>query len=132
MQIDLSQMITEGRNPASHNIDELTTEAMLRVINDEDKKVALAVEAILPQIAQVGCHHSRLQQRRSPDLLRRRHVGSSGDSGCQRMSADLRHAAQPGGWANCWRPHRNSAGGGKRRRQRGARRAGSAGYPVQR
>lgn len=53
MQIDLSQMITEGRNPASHNIDELTTEAMLRVINDEDKKVALAVEAIVPQIAQV-------------------------------------------------------------------------------
>ena len=53
MQIDLSQMITEGRNPASQNIDELSTEAMLRVINDEDKKVALAVEAIVPQIAQV-------------------------------------------------------------------------------
>lgn len=53
MQIDLSQMITEGRNPASQNIDELSTEAMLHVINDEDKKVALAVEAIVPQIAQV-------------------------------------------------------------------------------
>ncbi len=53
MQIDLSQMITEGRNPASQHIDELATEAMLRVINDEDKKVALAVEAIVPQIAQV-------------------------------------------------------------------------------
>lgn len=53
MQIDLSQMITEGRNPASQNIDELSTEAMLRVINDEDKRVALAVEAIVPQIAQV-------------------------------------------------------------------------------
>lgn len=52
MKIDLSQMITEGRNQASQNIDELSTEAMLRVINDEDKKVALAVEAILPQIAQ--------------------------------------------------------------------------------
>ena len=53
MQIDLSQMITEGRNPASQNIDELTTDAMLRVINREDQKVALAVEAIVPQIAQV-------------------------------------------------------------------------------
>ncbi|ADU67656.1 N-acetylmuramic acid 6-phosphate etherase [Pantoea sp. At-9b] len=53
MKIDLSQMITEGRNPASQHIDELPTEAMLRVINDEDKKVALAVEAIVPQIAQV-------------------------------------------------------------------------------
>ncbi|MEN4555402.1 N-acetylmuramic acid 6-phosphate etherase [Pantoea agglomerans] len=51
MKLDLSQMITEGRNPASQNIDELSTEAMLRVINDEDKKVALAVEAIMPQIA---------------------------------------------------------------------------------
>lgn len=51
MTLDLSQMITEGRNPASQNIDELSTEAMLRVINDEDKKVALAVEAIVPQIA---------------------------------------------------------------------------------
>jgi N-acetylmuramic acid 6-phosphate etherase len=51
MKLDLSQMITEGRNPASQNIDELSTEAMLRVINDEDKKVALAVEAIVPKIA---------------------------------------------------------------------------------
>ncbi|AMG57198.1 N-acetylmuramic acid 6-phosphate etherase [Pantoea vagans] len=51
MKLDLSHMITEGRNPASQNIDELSTEAMLRVINDEDKKVALAVEAIVPQIA---------------------------------------------------------------------------------
>ncbi|RBO12429.1 MULTISPECIES: N-acetylmuramic acid 6-phosphate etherase [Pantoea] len=53
MTLDLNEMITESRNPASQNIDELSTEAMLRVINDEDKKVALAVEAIVPQIAQV-------------------------------------------------------------------------------
>lgn len=53
MDIDLSQLITESRNEASQNIDELSTEAMLRVINDEDKKVALAVEKILPQIARV-------------------------------------------------------------------------------
>lgn len=51
MKIDLSQMITEGRNPASQHIDEMSTEAMLRVINEEDKKVALAVEAIVPEIA---------------------------------------------------------------------------------
>ncbi|QHM72734.1 N-acetylmuramic acid 6-phosphate etherase [Mixta intestinalis] len=51
MSLDLSRMITESRNPASENIDELTTEAMLRIINNEDKKVALAVEAIVPQIA---------------------------------------------------------------------------------
>ncbi|MBP2169382.1 N-acetylmuramic acid 6-phosphate etherase [Erwinia toletana] len=51
MKIDLNNLITEGRNPASENIDELPTEAMLRVINHEDQKVALAVEAIVPQIA---------------------------------------------------------------------------------
>jgi N-acetylmuramic acid 6-phosphate etherase len=51
MSLDLSRMITESRNPVSENIDELTTEAMLRVINNEDKKVALAVEAIVPQVA---------------------------------------------------------------------------------
>lgn len=53
MQIDLSQMITEGRNSASQRIDELDTEAMLRVINNEDSKVASAVAQIIPQIAQV-------------------------------------------------------------------------------
>ncbi len=51
MTPDLSKMITEGRNPASEAIDQLTTEQMLTVINQEDKKVALAVEDILPQIA---------------------------------------------------------------------------------
>ncbi|MFS2224180.1 N-acetylmuramic acid 6-phosphate etherase [Pantoea sp. B65] len=53
MKIDLNTMITEGRNPASENIDELPTVAMLQVINHEDKKVALAVEAIVPEIARV-------------------------------------------------------------------------------
>ncbi|GKX58395.1 N-acetylmuramic acid 6-phosphate etherase [Leminorella grimontii] len=49
--IDLSQMVTESRNPASERIDELSTLEMLRVINDEDKKVAFAVEKELPHIA---------------------------------------------------------------------------------
>ncbi|QKJ88888.1 N-acetylmuramic acid 6-phosphate etherase [Paramixta manurensis] len=50
MKLDLNAMVTEGRNPASENIDQLSTADMLRVINNEDKKVALAVEAILPEI----------------------------------------------------------------------------------
>ncbi|OKP06609.1 phosphoheptose isomerase [Xenorhabdus thuongxuanensis] len=53
MKIDLSNMITESRNPASTHIDQLSTLDMLRVINDEDKKVAIAVEKTLPQIASV-------------------------------------------------------------------------------
>ncbi|MDX7986261.1 N-acetylmuramic acid 6-phosphate etherase [Xenorhabdus sp. 12] len=51
MKIDLTNMVTESRNPASSHIDQLSTHDMLRVINDEDKKVALAVEKTLPQIA---------------------------------------------------------------------------------
>ncbi len=52
MNIDLSQLTTESRNPASAEIDTLSTIDMLTVINQEDQKVALAVEAVLPQIAQ--------------------------------------------------------------------------------
>ncbi|MGF1728333.1 N-acetylmuramic acid 6-phosphate etherase [Photobacterium kasasachensis] len=52
MKIDLSKMVTESRNTASQHIDTLNTLDMLKVINDEDKKVALAVEQALPEIAQ--------------------------------------------------------------------------------
>ncbi|MCD1127077.1 N-acetylmuramic acid 6-phosphate etherase [Jinshanibacter sp. LJY008] len=51
MNIDLSSMVTESRNTASEDIDQLSTLEMLRVINDEDKKVALAVEKELQHIA---------------------------------------------------------------------------------
>ena len=51
MTIDLSSMITETRNPASVEIDQLPTLEMLRVINQEDQQVALAVGQLLPEIA---------------------------------------------------------------------------------
>ncbi|WP_318413533.1 N-acetylmuramic acid 6-phosphate etherase [Photobacterium leiognathi] len=53
MKIDLTTLVTESRNLASENIDMLSTIDMLKVINQEDKKVALAVEAIIPEIAKV-------------------------------------------------------------------------------
>lgn len=53
MKINLSKMVTESRNPASLHIDTLPTLDMLAVINSEDKKVPLAVEALLPAIAKV-------------------------------------------------------------------------------
>lgn len=52
MKIDLSVLTTEGRNALSENIDMLSTEEMLQVINGEDQKVALAVEKVIPAIAQ--------------------------------------------------------------------------------
>ncbi len=51
MSIDLSSLVTETRNVASENIDELDTLSMLKVINQEDQKVALAIDAILPAVA---------------------------------------------------------------------------------
>ncbi|WP_159565974.1 N-acetylmuramic acid 6-phosphate etherase [Budvicia diplopodorum] len=51
MKIDLNAMVTESRNQASEAIDTLSTIDMLKVINEEDKKVPLAVERVLPQIA---------------------------------------------------------------------------------
>lgn len=53
MTIDLSRMVTESRNAASTNIDQLSTIDMLQVINNEDKQVPLAVEKVLPQVAQL-------------------------------------------------------------------------------
>jgi N-acetylmuramic acid 6-phosphate etherase len=49
--MNLSQLPTESRNPATEHIDELPTLDMLRLINDEDAKVAQAVAAELPHIA---------------------------------------------------------------------------------
>ena len=53
MKIDLTKLVTESRNIASQEIDTLSTIEMLKVINDEDKGVALAVEKTLPEIAQL-------------------------------------------------------------------------------
>ncbi|QKJ60132.1 N-acetylmuramic acid 6-phosphate etherase [Serratia fonticola] len=53
MKINLSQMVTESRNPASSQIDTLPTLDLLAVINSEDQKVPLAVAATLPAIAKV-------------------------------------------------------------------------------
>ncbi len=49
--INLSVMITENRNSASENIDCASTLEILQIINNEDKKVAIAVEKQLTNIA---------------------------------------------------------------------------------
>lgn len=48
----LERLVSEGRNPRTSEIDVLPTLEMLRLISDEDKGVAQAVEAVLPQIAE--------------------------------------------------------------------------------
>lgn len=51
MNENFAELTTEAINPATAHIDECTTLEMLTLINDEDKKVALAVEKVLPEIA---------------------------------------------------------------------------------
>jgi N-acetylmuramic acid 6-phosphate etherase len=43
--------ITEQENPQTADIDRVSTLEAVRLINDEDKKVAVAVERVLPEIA---------------------------------------------------------------------------------
>ena len=52
MNENFSALTTEQVNPATAHIDSCTTLEMVRLINDEDKKVAAAVEKVLPEIAQ--------------------------------------------------------------------------------
>jgi N-acetylmuramic acid 6-phosphate etherase len=51
VMVEIAALLTEQRNPASARIDRLSTEEMLRVINDEDRKVADSVALELPGIA---------------------------------------------------------------------------------
>lgn len=48
----LSTLITEQRNPRSMNIDQLSALEIVTLMNQEDRRVPLAIEAVLPQIAQ--------------------------------------------------------------------------------
>jgi N-acetylmuramic acid 6-phosphate etherase len=50
--VNLSNIETEQKNDRTKNIDLLTTIEVLKLINDEDKKVAYAVEKELPHIAE--------------------------------------------------------------------------------
>ena len=51
-KIDLEKLTTESRNPNTLDIDKLSTLEMVKKINNEDKKVAEAVEKELPNIAE--------------------------------------------------------------------------------
>ena len=50
-KLNLGKLTTESRNQNTLDIDKVSTIEMVRIINEEDKKVALAVEKEIPQIA---------------------------------------------------------------------------------
>ena len=49
--LDLSQLHTEARNPRSEDLDALSTLELVAAMNDEDRRVALAVQEQLPRIS---------------------------------------------------------------------------------
>ena len=48
---ELEQLVSESRNPDTYNLDELGSLALLQKINEEDHRVAPAIKAVLPQVA---------------------------------------------------------------------------------
>lgn len=52
----LAKLLTEQRNPASKNLDLMSTEEILRLLNTQDKLVPLAVEMEIPYILQAVEH----------------------------------------------------------------------------
>lgn len=50
MPMELSKLSTEMRNEKSMQLDQMSTMEILKTINDEDRKVAIAVEAVLPKV----------------------------------------------------------------------------------
>lgn len=49
---ELSGLVTESRNPNTYDIDDVSTEEILKKMNTEDKNVPVAVEKEIPYIAQ--------------------------------------------------------------------------------
>lgn len=48
--MELAGLTTEKRNTKSLQLDQMSSLEILKLMNEEDKKVALAIEAILPQV----------------------------------------------------------------------------------
>ncbi|MES4614285.1 MAG: N-acetylmuramic acid 6-phosphate etherase [Ewingella sp.] len=50
--MNLGSLVSESRNPATMNLDEMTTLEMVASFNHEDSKVPEAIRAVLPEVAQ--------------------------------------------------------------------------------
>ncbi|MGE5674739.1 MAG: N-acetylmuramic acid 6-phosphate etherase [Mycobacterium leprae] len=51
--MNLDKLVTETVNQQTKNLDSISTIEVVRLMNEEDKQVALAVERVLPQVARV-------------------------------------------------------------------------------
>lgn len=48
--MDLGKYVTEQRNPNSMNLHQMSTYEILKIMNEEDKKVAYVVQTLIPEI----------------------------------------------------------------------------------
>lgn len=48
--VELGKMETEKQNPDTMNLDQMSVKEALTVMNNEDKKVAEAIEEVIPEI----------------------------------------------------------------------------------
>ncbi|MBM3810452.1 MAG: hypothetical protein FJW20_02335 [Acidimicrobiia bacterium] len=70
--LDLGHLLTEQRNPATLEIDTLSTLEMCRLINQQDQQVAEAAGRVLPQIAAaIDATAQALEAGASPQQLHR-------------------------------------------------------------
>ena len=53
MKIQLDKLMTEQQNPDTMSIDRMNSFEIVKAINNEDKKIALAVEKELASIAEL-------------------------------------------------------------------------------
>ena len=121
--VSIDHLQTEARNPASANLDELTSLEIVRLMNRRTRKVAAAVGTQAEAIAQaIDVIAERLGGRRAVGLRRGGNVGPARRTRRDRMPADVQLAARPGGRPHRRRPARADAGGRRGRGSSGIRR----------
>ena len=102
-QVDISKISTEQRNPRTKNIDTLPTIEMLRLFNNEDKLVPLAIEKELDKIALVV--DAVTEVFRNGGRLFYVGAGTSGRIGVLDASEcppTFGVSPKDGCWVNCW------------------------------
>lgn len=77
--VELGMMETEKQNPNTMNLDEMSVKEALKVMNNEDKKVAEAIELVIPEIE--NAVHSIIKQLRKGGRLIYTGAGTSGRLG---------------------------------------------------
>ena len=99
--MNLDKLTTESRHPETMNLDGMSLAEMLAKMNQEDRKVPVAVELALADIEAVV--KAAIASFKQGGRLIYMGAGTSGRLGCCRMRADLWCVTRNGRWSNCRR-----------------------------